>query len=192
VSGALGGSFGVRLNPRLERNEIRGEPARVRLDRDVLVIEGAVSGRLAIAAARVARLRLYVHASKVRTFYEARIRVSGGRGGEIALLPIGESGVYRDVMREFAQAIAAAGGLRRIEAGRSRLMAWAVYPALVLLLASLTFATGSHALRTGAIGDWLVAAAFAALFALFLPALFGIRIRPVASVKAIDALLPPD
>jgi hypothetical protein len=191
VSGALGGSFGVRLNPRLERSDIRGEPARVRLDRDVLVIEGMVSGRLAIPAARVARLRLYVHASKVRTYYEARIRVSEG-GDEIALLPIGESGAYRDVMRAFAQAIAETGGLRRIEAGRSRIMAWAVYPACVLLLAWLTFTTGRHALRTGAAGDWLVAAVFAALLALFLPALFGIRIRPVSGVKAIDALLPPD
>lgn len=191
MSGALGGSFGVRLNPRLELSDIRGEPARVRLDGDVLVIEGAVSGRLAIAVAQVARLRLYVHASKVRTYYEARIRVEGG-GDEIALLPVGESGSYRDVMRDFAQRIAATGGLRRIEAGRSRIMAWAVYPACVLLLGWLTFTTGRHALRTGAIGDWLVAAVFAALFALFLPALFGVRIRPVAGVKAIDALLPPD
>lgn len=191
MSGALGGSFGVRLNPRLERSDIRGEPARVRLDRDVLVIEGAVSGRLAIAAAQVACVRLYVHASKVRTYYEARIRVSES-GDEIALMPIGDSGAYRDVMRDFAQAIAGAGGLRRIEAGRSRIMAWALYPACVLLLGWLAFTTGRHALRTGGTGDWLVAAVFAALFALFLPALFGIRIRPVASVKAIDALLPPD
>jgi len=190
VSGALGGSFGVRLNPRLERSEIRGGPARVRLDRDVLVIEGATSGRLAIPAARVTRLRLYVHASKVRTFYEARIR-SGGGGDEISLLQVGESAAYGAVMQAFAQRIAATGGLGRIEAGRSRIMAWAVYPFCLLLLAWLAFATGRHALRTGAGADWLVAAVFIALFALFLPALAGIRIRPVANAKAIDALLPP-
>jgi hypothetical protein len=185
-----GASFAIRLNPRLERSGIRGEPARVRLDHDVLVIEGAVSGRLPIPAAQVARLRLYVQAGKFRTYYSARIR-RAGNGGEILLAPGADPGAYGAVMRGFAQRVAEAGGLRRVEPGRNRIMAWAVYPACVLLLGWLAFVCARHAAKTGATGDWLVAGLFAALLALFLPALFGIRIKPVASLKAIDAQLPP-
>lgn len=185
------GSFAVRLDPGLERSGLRGDPARVRLDNDVLVIEGGISGRLAIAAGQVARLRLYVQAGKVRTFYRARIRRIG-EGGEIVLSPGIAPGAYGAVMRGFARHVAKAGGLRRVEAGRNRAMAWVFYPACVLLLGWLTFVCARHALRTGAVGDWLAAGLFGALLALFLPALFGIRIKPVASIKEIDALLPPD
>lgn len=185
------GSFAVRLDPLLARSGLIGEPARVHLDRDLLVIEGAVAGRLSIPAAQVKRLRLYVHASKVRTYYSARVRRSGG-GAEIVLAPGVPPGAYGPVMRGFARQVAEVGGLRRVEAGRNRFMAWVFYPACVLLLGLLTFIFARHAMRTGAIGDWLAAGLFAGLLALFLPALFGIRIRSVVSLKAIDAQLPPD
>jgi hypothetical protein len=185
-------SFAARLDPLLERNGIRGGPARVRLDRDVLVIEGAISGRLAIPAGRVARLRLCVQAGKIGTYYSARIRRTGESGGEIVLAPGVAPGAYGAVMRGFARRVAEAGGPGRIEAGRSRIMAWVFYPACVLLLAWLTFALARHAIQTRATGDWLAAGLFAALLALFLPAAFGIRIRTAASLKEIDALLPLD
>jgi len=168
-----------------------GEPVRVGLDRDALVVEGAVAGRLSVPAAQVKRLRLYVHASKVRTFYSARIRRFGSRD-EIVLAPGAPPGAYGPVMRGYAQQVAEAGGLRRVEAGRNRVMAWVFYPACVLLLGWLTFTLARHAIGTGAVGDWLAAGLFAGLLALFLPALFGIRIKAVGSLKAIDAQLPPD
>ena len=190
MTGPLGESFAIALNPMLEQSGVRGEPARVRLDRGHLVIEGAVAGQLAIPAAQVAKLRLYVEAGKFRTYYKSRIKRIGG-GAEIVLAPAAEPGAYRQVMRGFAERVVEAGGLRRVEPGRNRIMAWAFYPASVLLLGWLTFVCARHAVRTGGIGDWLVAGVFAALLALFLPALFGIRIKSVSSLKAIDAQLPP-
>ena len=191
MSGALAGaSFNAALNASLERRGLDGEPATVRLHDDLLVAEGAVSGRLLIAAREVARLRLYASAGKRHTYYQARIR-SGVGSDEIVLAAIGDPVGYRQVMHSFAQRVAEAGGLGRIEAGRSRAMAWIFYPACVLLLSWLTYTFGRHALRTGAVGDWLAVAVFAALFALFLPALVSIKIKPVASLPEIDSLLPP-
>ena len=187
---SAGGSFSAILNASLERRGLNGHPATVRLHDDLLVAEGAASGRLLIAARDVARLRLYANAGKRHTFYEARIR-SGASSDEVVFAAIGDPAGYRQVMRHFAQRVAEAGGLGRVEAGRNRIMAWVFYPACVLLLAWLTYTFGRHALRTGATGDWLAAGVFAGLFALFLPALFSIRIKPVASLQEIDSLLPP-
>lgn len=110
-------SFTGPLTPSLERAGLQGIGAKVTLGGEALKIAGSGSGELVVAAADVERIRVAAfRGGRFGPSFETTIWLE--RGGEpILVMPQRRAEGYALVIRRFAGAVAAAGGLERVWRG---------------------------------------------------------------------------
>lgn len=185
--------FRIRSTAPLRRLGLLGEPVVVELVDGDLLLSGPEGGRLSCPAAEVERLRLGFEETKYSRVHLARIWRDGD-DGPLVLVPVDRPArAYGAAMRGFVRAVAAAGGLSRIERGLTFGGAM-VLPSSVLALALVAsaFALSAWADR-GYWGKIVFVAAMAALSALFLVRAFRFDIpRRIRSLEALERFLPDE
>lgn len=156
-----------------------------------LLLRGPEGGRLSCPAAEVERLRLGFEETKYSRVHLARVWRAGD-DGPLVLVPVDRPArAYGAAMRGFARAVAASGGLARIERGLTFGGAMALpLSVLAVALAGSAFALSVWADR-GFCGKMAFVAAMAALSALFLVRAFRLDVpRRVRSLEELERYLP--
>lgn len=134
--------FRAAMTRRLRQAGLKGEWAQVRVTAGVLEITGQHGGQFTVTPTDVARMRVGFVDSKYGKHFVWRLWFATETPSPIDLLPSGRAGhEYGATVRAFAQILANAGALDRIETGVSKYSALFL-PALLgglLLAASAVF-----------------------------------------------------
>lgn len=182
--------FSTGSNGTLARAGLTGITTRVILDGDRLVLTGATTERLEIAASDVARLRLAEFPASARTqgFCEAAI---DRPGGAILLTANREDVAYAATMRAFARVVAAARGIEALRTGPGLVSAIIL---LLLVMGSLSFLAAFLLFLaiTGGGWWWAPALLFAPLYLIAWRAQLRRQWpRRVRGLADLDPVLPP-
>jgi hypothetical protein len=157
-----------------------------------LQVRDAAGGAFDIAPERVERLRLGATRTKLDIYHQARLFLAGEAEPLLIRPRATRDPHYAATMRRFAHAVAAAGGIERIERGLTGRLA------LVGVLAVIPVAAGASLMAllvwskeygmAGAVAFTALMAGMVALLAWH--ALARERPRPVASLEELEIYLP--
>jgi hypothetical protein len=182
------GFFAVRTGA-MKREGFRGKRVAATMRQGRLGIVGEQGGAIWIDPAEVTRVRVGYEEAKWGKLYLTRIWRRDGK--VLALHPTPADYQYRETIRAFVAAMAAAGRMDRVERGVSMFSAW-LAPALFGLLTLATLAVGIFLLADQ---PWwlrlLPSLAPAALAAVFYVNARARHIpRPLADLAELDRQLP--
>jgi hypothetical protein len=182
------GFFAARTGA-MKREGFRGKRVAATMREGRLAIVGEEAGAIWIDPAEVTLVRVGYEEAKWGRLYRTRIWRKVGK--PLTLHPIPADYQYRETMRAFIDAIAAAGGMGRVERGVSVFSAW-LAPVLFALLTLAALGIGLYALADHVWWQrFLPTLPPAALFALFY---WNAKVRhvprPFVDLAELDRQLP--